>query len=507
VEREFAGADGWQRASTDRLWLYHLHSFDDLLALDAKSREQWHLHLIRRWIRENPPVRGIGWEPYPLSRRIANWLKWDLDEGRLDHEARHSLAIQCRALRARIEWHLGGNHLLANAKALVFAGSYFEGHEAETWLRRGVRLIEGQVDEQILADGGHFERSPMYHAIVLEDFLDLVNLAKVFGGNGGSAELGRLGALLAEPIRRMLSWLRFLTHPDGGIAFFNDAALGVAPEPGELESYASRLGVAAEGQLQPAIERCRSGAGEAVLLTASGYARLHNPSLTILTDVAPLGPDSLPGHAHADTLSFELSLHGARLLVNSGTGTYTEGADRSRDRATASHNTLMVDGEDSSEVWASFRVARRARVLSADLVADGADLVVSGVHDGYRRLGGGVVHRREWRLSEHQLEVHDSVEGEGSHVVDVFFHLHPRWRVEAQGEGFMLLLRDDAVRSWLQLDGKLSQRIEESVFHVGFGDSRPGKRICGSMTGGLPITMIHRLCWQTWPSRADGDSP
>ena len=79
-----------------------------------------------------------------------------------------------------------------------------------------------------------------------------------------------------------------------------------------------------------------------------------------LLDVAPVGPDYLPGHAHADTLSFELSLFGQRVLVNSGTSQYEAGPERSRQRGTAAHNTVIVDGHDSSEVWAGFRVARRA---------------------------------------------------------------------------------------------------------------------------------------------------
>jgi hypothetical protein len=39
--------------------------------------------------------------------------------------------MQVRFLRKRLEVHLLGNHLFANAKALVFAGLYFSGDEAE----------------------------------------------------------------------------------------------------------------------------------------------------------------------------------------------------------------------------------------------------------------------------------------------------------------------------------------------------------------------------------------
>src|SRR5262249_6854070 len=147
---------------------------------DAGSRADWHRDLIKRWIAENPPGAGNGWEPYPISLRVVNWIAWSLAGGKLDEVACDSLATQVRVLGASLEYHLLGNHLLANAKALVFAGCYFTGPEAEAWLTAGLSLLQRELAEQILADGGHFERSPMYHAIILEDVLDLVQLARIF---------------------------------------------------------------------------------------------------------------------------------------------------------------------------------------------------------------------------------------------------------------------------------------------------------------------------------------
>ena len=84
--------------------------------------------------------------------------------------------MQVRFLRKRLEIHLLGNHLFANAKALVFAGLYFTGNEADEWLGKGLAILEREVPEQVLRDGGHFERSPMHHGIILEDLLDLLNV-------------------------------------------------------------------------------------------------------------------------------------------------------------------------------------------------------------------------------------------------------------------------------------------------------------------------------------------
>src|SRR5690606_9343789 len=352
-EGELLRTEDWNDSAKPKLWLYNLHYFDDLNAVDAGDRAAWHARLIGRWIDENPPGKGNGWEPYPVSLRVVNWMKWALRGNALDAAAGHSLAVQARWLCKRMEHHLLGNHLWANAKALLFAGAFFEGREADAWRREGLRLVRREMREQFLDDGGHFERSPMYHAILLEDVLDLVQLAAVFPGvfEEDDVEAWRGTA------ERMLEWLRAMTHPDGDIAFFNDAAFGIAARRDELRSYAALLNISA-----PAV------ADSVRHLHATGYVRAECGPAVLIMDVGEIGPDYLPGHAHADTLSFELSLHGRRVFVNGGTSTYEANAERLRQRGTAAHNTVVVDGQDSSEVWSAFRVARRARPWGADVI-------------------------------------------------------------------------------------------------------------------------------------------
>ncbi len=181
-------------------------------------------------------------------------------------------------------------------------GTYFEGAEADAWRTKGLALLRRELQEQVLPDGGHFERSPMYHAIVLEDLLDLLQLARVYPGLFAEDDV----TAWRETVQRMHRWLRVMTHPDGGIAFFNDAALDIAPTLAALTEYASALGVACDQAPLADIEA----------LADSGYVRLQTGPAVLIADVGEIGPDYLPGHAHADTLSFELSLQGRRVLVN-----------------------------------------------------------------------------------------------------------------------------------------------------------------------------------------------
>ena len=58
--------------------------------------------------------------------------------------------FQIRYLSKNLEWHILGNHLLTNAKSLIFAGLFFEGNEARKWLKTGIKILEDQLDEQVL---------------------------------------------------------------------------------------------------------------------------------------------------------------------------------------------------------------------------------------------------------------------------------------------------------------------------------------------------------------------
>jgi uncharacterized heparinase superfamily protein len=280
----------------------------------------------------------------------------------------------------------------------------------------------------------------MYHALVLEDLLDLQNIADTYGafipGLTGCAT-------------RMLGWLRSMTHPDGQISFFNDTTFGVAAAPQEMYAYASRL-------LVPACD---------TLLNGSGYIRLENDGTVVMFDAGPIGPDYQPGHAHADTLSFEMSSEGRRLVVNSGTSTYEAGTQRDWERGTSAHSTVRVDGIDQSEMWRSFRVGRRARPF--DVQTDHRSFA-EAAHDGYRRLPGAVVHRRKLRLIGRDVEVTDSLEGAGTHDVEVFFHFHP------------------AASPKIKLNSKLTESNATTTYHPGFNVSVPKVTVIGRYSGRLP---------------------
>jgi len=476
VERSLSDAAGWNDPKADRLWLYNLHYFDDLNAAGRGRRRAWHERLVARWITENPPGFGCGWEPYPLSLRIVNWIKWACSGFSLSDAAVHSLAVQARYLRRRLEHHLLGNHLLANAKALVFAGMFFDGDESEEWLAAGLEILERELTEQVLADGGHFERSPMYHSIVLEDVLDLLAMSRVFPSVVPSPVVERW----TDVAGRMFTWLAAMCHPDGDIAFFNDSAFGIALTPSQLGVCARALGLSISA---PADD-------EVLRLEPSGYVRIRRNRVQIIFDAAPVGPDYIPGHAHADTLSFELSLGTVRVLTNSGISTYNLGPRRAWQRSTAAHNTVEIDGEDSSEVWSAFRVARRARPFDLAVERSEDALQVACSHDGYRRLKGEPVHRRTIELSEGVLRVSDSISGTGIHRAAGHFHFHPGIGVVETTTGDWIIVLPQGTRWRMVGKNGLSLKREEGEYAAEFGKSIARPVLVWRIEERLPIAAV-----------------
>ena len=157
------------------------------------------------------PAR-VGWDPYPTSLRLINWCGFFFGRFKDDTESDRgfcrtlweSLYTQCDWLGRHVETHLLGNHYLENAAALAFAGACFRGEHARKWLNRGMRILSGQIREQILPDGVHFELSPMYHCRILYVLAVLMEaeVARAHGSPGGTRSSNGGGSRQTVPSGR-----------------------------------------------------------------------------------------------------------------------------------------------------------------------------------------------------------------------------------------------------------------------------------------------------------------
>ncbi len=464
---------GWDNNFISKLWRYNLHYFEYLLQKDNSNFNTEHqLKLIEKWIDDNPFGIGTGWEPYPTSMRIINWIKWHWICGGLTDKAKLSLWNQVRWLFNRPEYHLLGNHLFINAKALLFASAFFRLDSNSKYVRKSISILNKELNEQFLSDGAHFELSPMYHSLAMEDLLDLMSISNkippIFPTNN-----------ILKKYSKGMSWLETMIYNNGELSHFNDCANGIAPKYSDLDNYAIKLGICKES----------SHKNKLYIHNESGFVVYKDEKAHLIADFGKIGPDYLPGHAHADTLSFELAVNGERVIVNSGTSLYGSSVDRLLQRGTGAHSTVQIDMENSSEVWSGFRVARRAVPFNLKFnynIESNNDISFQASHNGYLRLKNKAIHTRKFNLSKNTWSIEDEISGRKNNIVSRFY-LHPDIEVR-RNKNKITLSKNQIDLINVISDYNINLRLVDSYYHDYFGVNKANK--CIEVFGISPIKII-----------------
>lgn len=495
----------WSALGASKLWLYNLHYFEWLWSMSWDKA----VEVVTDWlsfVQKAPDSTAM--EPYPTSLQLMNWCGYFFERHRekttsdpkLCERLWRSLHTQAESLCARLEYHLLGNHLFENAAALALLGARFLGADAARWRAVGLSLLQRELPEQILPDGMHFERSPMYH-------LRMTAVVRLLATHGDEPTR----ALAARYLPAMLDALRVLCHPDGQIALLNDSAFGIVHEPSVLlenQSFESESGSSvsfdeqglgsvheasllrenrpfdgvhhASARLAP--DAPMSARDKVWALRDAGYYGASNKSGSyVICDAGLIGPDYLPGHAHGDTFSFELSLRGQRIVVDSGVCDYLDSPMRRYVRSTRAHNTVEIEGVDQSVFWGAFRVAERAFPHDVLWKADDAGFSLQAWHDGYMRLPQKARHERRFDWSHTgRLVVYDQISAQQPVSVIARLHLHPRCVITHQDEQTAELTTPvGVVRIRFFGDGALlPKQTEESWYCSHFGIATPNPVLC-----------------------------
>lgn len=372
----------------ERLRGFHAQYGEDVLALARQGDALGARAAMLAWIESNPPRPGDSWHPYPLSTRAGNWLA----ALALEPEAGTSAIVescwqQLLNLERNVEDDILGNHVIRNARALLLGAAAFG---SAGLLARGSELLARELPEQVLSDGGHYERSPVYHLIVLRDLLEV--------------EAALPGSVPADVLERMQRFAAGLARPDGEPALFNDGTLDLATR---LDLPLPQEGLS--------------------LFADTGYAVLRRGGIWLAFDCGPPAPPYLPAHAHADALSFQLWLDGEPVVVDPGMPTYESGPERDWFRGTRAHSTVSVDGRDQFELWGAFRSGPFPRVELLEATEQRLEAAVS--------WPGGIRHVRAVTIETDALHVDDRIEGGGRHTLVSSLPLGPAPAGEIAGEG------------------------------------------------------------------------
>jgi len=381
----------WNHPSNGKLWLYNLTYFDFLQDPDIPHdrKDKLILSFLSAW-----EDLKDGLEPYPVTLRVMNLIKYASALGTTRYDA--FIQTHLEIIRSRLEYHLMGNHLIENALALQFGAIYLEDKSLGAF---SGKFLHEQLNEQILSDGGHFERSPMYHRILLSRLLDLIYLQQK-----KKIQTGFFTEIISFAVK-MLSWMDQMTFNSGRSPNFYDSQFGIAHETHKLLRFAADLGISPNPDL---------------VLSDSGFRRFSGARYECFINLSGVIADYIPGHAHADIFHFDLEVDGKAVFVDTGVSSYIDDEHRQFERSTSAHNTVEVSGENQSDVWGAFRLGHRAKVLN--MAAD--ERAFSAQHNGYQNKCG-ILHGRQFEFHQQSIKIFDRLEGrEGAKGV-ARLHLPP----------------------------------------------------------------------------------
>lgn len=394
----------WEVEDASHLWNYNLHYLEFMIPLAAACQRdktgrcfpKW-CEYMNCWIEH--PVKD-SFTPYTISMRIPNLLicmnilQEKIGGTKMEKKLINSIYQQYQYLLATQERALLANHYFENIKTILICTVLFG--EEKNYKKYYAKFCE-QIKEQILSDGLHYERSFMYHKIILEDILRVYMVLKE------KTDAERLLPIIVNMTDALASASRgFQRTP-----LFNDAGDNVAKDTDSLIAAVQAV-------------TGHKTADNREVFDASGYYKLYVGENTLLFDCGKIGPSYMGGHAHCDCLSFELVRDGKLLFVNSGTYQY-QGDLRKFFRSTMAHNTLMVDDREQAELWGEHRAARR--------ISDVACEVKGQSVTGRFRSFHGDDFSRKIELTEKGVEITDcvTVKDDKAHFARQFFHLAPEF--------------------------------------------------------------------------------
>lgn len=382
----------WNYDGFGKLWTYNLNYFDYLQQKNISK--EIGVQLIKNYVKKDAFIKD-GKEPYPISLRGINWVKF-LSQNHVKEEVIDTtLYNHFYILLKNLEFNLLGNHLLENAFSLLFASYYFQ--DDRLYLK-SKKLLISQLNEQILNDGGHYELSPMYHQILFHRTLDCIQLITLNAFWKKDLLLGYLRGKASL----MRSWLEAVIYNNGDIPMVNDSTFGIAPSSKELLKYASELSIYSSN----------------LPLSDSGYRKVSTDEYELFIDVGSVGSDYQPGHSHSDIFNFILYFNNQPIIVDTGTSTYENNNIRYSERITRAHNTVTINQHDPIEVWKSFRVANRADVK----IIKESKMYHKASHNGFRKFSQ--THIRTFDMQPDKLIISDELAGHNEIGAEAYIHFH-----------------------------------------------------------------------------------
>lgn len=437
ISKEFSS---WNEKDMSKLWLYHLHYFDYINSDIPKAQS---LKFIESWINDNPPFTINAWEPYTTSLRIVNWIKFLSEHEIRNERIEKSLSLQSSYLNSNLEKHISANHYFTNIKAMLFSAIYFQNKDL---IRKfSLKFLE-EVKGQFKPEGIHYELSPAYHALLLNDLIEVYLIVD---------SKNELKSKLIQFIHKAYQYYKLLLMPNGELSRFGDTCLFNSIDQNILEENYKKVPSTNTEAFSP-----------------TSFFQIKQNKTLCLFKTKSFTPQYQPGHSHCDIGSYELFIGTQPFIVDTGISTYEENERRILERSSESHNVLMRNNENQADIWKAFRVAARAKNQQSQFKDDQLNTNYSFNNVNYNRSVS---------YSQNCIKIKDSVSKEGE--LKTLIHLHPKVSIDIINNDICLSYSDHAI--CIKTDSTFE--IEDYRYCLDFNQLTSAKRIVISKNNALDI--------------------
>ena len=441
----------WNYNKNGDLWNYNLNYLDFLntRSLDDKLA----MHYLESFLNNYSAIKS-GKDPYPTSIRIQNLIKYFSKKNTLPPQ--QVLKEDVNNLYNNLEYHLDANHLLENAFALYYAAHIYP--REKRLIKKGVSLLKKELKEQLLKDGAHYERSYMYHNILLNKVLESISISQ----NNPYEWNKEILKILIETAEKMLGWSKLISFNGRVFPRFGDSIESQCPPYLSLEDFAKQLQINNSNQVN---------------LKESRYRLFNTGKIQTIINLGIPSPKHQPAHSHADSFSFELYHDLQPIIVNPGISTYEFSTTRLSERGTRNHNTININGKNSSDIWSSFRVGKRAKIT----IEEDSPTYIKAKQNGYDDRN--ITIYRSWEMSKNSIVIKDWIKGNKNQIAEFNIHFHPK----------VLLTKKNYYE--FQINEKLSITLENSKdiklesyqYSVGFNDTISALKLKGYFKGEMRL--------------------
>lgn len=330
-----------------------------------------------------------------------------------------------------------GNHACMELRGLAIAAAMFpEFRVSGEWLDYALREFPKYIWQNVYEDGVQFEASPHYHAVVMRDAYEMLNMLDWLGLPDKEG--------IGNRLEKMFEVLMHLLAPDRTLPRFGDTDL----LDGKIQEDVMAIGAVLfkrgdfkyiSGEKFPiqlvwkyGIEKVKEYTEIQITLPSvsatyfpiGGYMisrESWDRNAKYLIMRAGVG---INGHTHADALSIIAYAYGKELIVDSGIGLYEWIPKRKYIISTRAHNTITVDGQDQHVRNLHWSPPPSAPCKIWDFRnEEGFDYFFAS-HYGYTRYEDPVIHTRKVLfVKKRYWLIVDLLKARKTHQYDLYFHL------------------------------------------------------------------------------------